>query len=148
MYGTKVKDPMQRVLYYLSFNNLAAVCAIMALASRYLDSLHGRGESSRSLRHTTAAVKAVNELLQRGRSAYDDATIYAVGLLATAEVRGPRPEVLAQIHFADMKNFSQRRFGSASTSKQHWVGLKKILAQRGGLRAVCSNRHLEAMLVW
>lgn len=146
MYGTKVKDPIQRMLYYLSFDNLAALCAIMALASRYLDSLHGRGESSRSLRHTTAAVRAITGLLQSGLSAYDDATIYAVGLLATAEVRGQKWQLRRIL--LTWKSILQRRFGSLSTSKQHWVGLKKILAQRGGLQAIRSNRHLEAMILW
>jgi hypothetical protein len=86
MYGTRVKSPMQKLLYHLSFDNLAALCAIMTLASRHIDSLQGIRESSRSLRHMTAALRAVNDMLGKGPSACNDATIFAVTLLATVEV--------------------------------------------------------------
>lgn len=87
MYGTRFDKPMQRLLYYLSFNDLAALWAIMAHASRHIDSLHGRSDSARSLRHITATMRAVNDSIRNGDSIYDDAIIFAVGQLATTEVR-------------------------------------------------------------
>ena len=90
VYGTKFQAPMQRLLYHLSFDSLAALCAIMALASRHIDSLQGIDESPRSLRHMTAAVGAVNATLRRKASPCNDALVFAVTLLATIEVR-PMP---------------------------------------------------------
>ncbi len=86
MYGTKFDKPMQRLLYYLSFNDLAALGSIMAHASRHIDTLHGTRDSPRSLRHMNITMRAVNETLRREDSTYDEATIFAVGQLATTEV--------------------------------------------------------------
>ena len=77
---------MQKLLYYLSFTNVAALSAIMALASRHIDTLRGVNESPRSLRHMSTALRSVNDRLGETASAGEDATIFAVTLLATIEV--------------------------------------------------------------
>ena len=77
---------MQRLLYCLSFDNMAALCAIMALASRHVDSLHDIEESPRSLRHMTAALRVVSDVIEAGIPVCNDATVFAVASLASTEV--------------------------------------------------------------
>lgn len=77
---------MQKSLHYLAFDNLAALCAIVAFASKHIDSLQGTRESLRSIRHMTAAVRAVKELLRNEKSIHENGTVFSVALLATAEV--------------------------------------------------------------
>jgi hypothetical protein len=91
----------------------------------------------------TAALRAVNDMLGKGPSACNDATIFAVTLLATVEV-----SVRSQVQLLDIAYSLQRRLGNALTSKKHWLGLRKLLAQRGGLQAISSNRQLKAMIIW
>lgn len=86
MYGTRCKNPVQKSLYHLGLNDIAAFHAILAYSARHLDSLHGVDGSPRSLRHTIAAVRAVNDKLRSDNCQYDDATVFSAALMAITEV--------------------------------------------------------------
>lgn len=102
--------------------------------------IFGKGSSKTILKHRAKAISAVNKALssQDRTIRFSDANIGAVFNLLTVE------EGLMMPHFKEEVKYDAQ----PNATMMHLNGLREMLHLRGGLKAVGTNRILQAFILW
>lgn len=100
----------------------------------------GKGTAKTILHHRAKAISAVNKALSsRDRNVrFSDANLGAVFNLLTVE------EGLMMPHFKEEAKYDEQ----PNAMMMHLNGLREMLHLRGGLKAVGTNRILQAFILW
>lgn len=101
--------------------------------------IFGKGTVKTILNHRAKAISAINKALSTQDRAirFSDANLGAVFNLLTVE------EGLMMPHFKD-----EIPYGEQPNAVMHLNGLREMLNLRGGLKAVGTNRILQAFILW
>lgn len=130
---------MKSEWFHTALNNEGFMHSLLSTAALHMF-VFGKGNAHTIFDHRAKAISAVNRTLSGPDFAtrFSDANIGAVFNLLTVEEGLMMPQLEGEIPHDEQSN----------AMRLHLKGLREMLKLRGGLKAVGTNRILQAFILW
>lgn len=140
-------NPNRMLFQRFGLRSLLAFKATLAMASLYMASASGHGETVRSLALKSQAMQMMNRRLEEGPNAiFQDEVMFCIGILSVIEVSS-RFRNLSVRNSVDSK--IQKWSNSREAELTHSRALDHVLEKRGGMRGFRqSNQLLYGCFYW